>query len=805
MIKAPYNFIPLSEQVVFPDWADRISHDVPFSDGISGTIDVSLTAETPIFVRNGHTRSDQENQSGEYASFSHIGGRYFLPGSSVKGAIRNVLEILSFGKMDVDPNARFAQREWDNEKLYPLKKEVLKLRCGWLREKPEGGYEIVDCGRPYRIGQKEIDAYLGSNIFEKEFSKKSNQEDHRDLNKERKIGNEEINPKTAYYKYRLVENLCDITDLENLRFSLTGSNDVRVGVDPDGDIEGTIVLTGQPDLWMYPRPKTLSNNAGKYYEFVFRLPASNSEKYSLSEEEFEQYRFMYSDSVDWKYLNDTLFPRIGIPVFFRRDEKTRKIRDWGLALLYKLPYERTPRQTLPEAHKEEKHDMTECIFGFTGKRESLKGRIQFSPFFSDNAEPDTRQHRLVLSGPKASYYPIYIDQKGREKGKGAMIGPNQYRTYNDGGLSGWKRYLQRANIWEKETGSDKIDSILHPVLPGAEFKGSVRFHNLRPEELGALLSALTFHGNEAECRHQFGMAKPYGYGKTGVKVEGMKLWSVGAAEDDTLLDADGYMAVFEKYMDSSLHRPWIKSAPVTELLTVARFDVTDNKDFDYMTLDMDGHNEFSMAKGGKKQSEFTCEYLQRYSRLIKKSYDPDSMEEKAADSVRILSGQRSAHQNDLRRLQEEEAVKAKALEAERALQEKERIEEEQLKERERKEAEQAAKQAERLANGLAFLDEIYEVGPNAGKYKIDEFKKLRPRVLDYLKKTLKTDRVPEEDYDILEKTLVRLATNPSKDEKRKNLWTSRTSTIWTFIENVTSKEFADRVFETIQKLLNDAN
>ena len=150
MIKAPYNFIPLSEQVVFPDWADRISHDVPFADGISGTIDVSLTAESPIFVRNGHTRSDQENQSGDYASFSHVGDRYFLPGSSVKGAIRNVLEILSFGKMDVNPHARFAQRDLQNKNVYPLIKNQDNIHCGWLKEN-ENGYEIVDCGHPYRI------------------------------------------------------------------------------------------------------------------------------------------------------------------------------------------------------------------------------------------------------------------------------------------------------------------------------------------------------------------------------------------------------------------------------------------------------------------------------------------------------------------------------------------------------------------------------------------------------------------------------------------------------------------------------
>ena len=42
-IKAPFNFVPLSDKVFFPDWADKISHDIPFEDGVSGTIELTLT------------------------------------------------------------------------------------------------------------------------------------------------------------------------------------------------------------------------------------------------------------------------------------------------------------------------------------------------------------------------------------------------------------------------------------------------------------------------------------------------------------------------------------------------------------------------------------------------------------------------------------------------------------------------------------------------------------------------------------------------------------------------------------------
>lgn len=444
--------------------------------------------------------------------------------------------------------------------------------------------------------------------------------------------------------------------------------------------------------------------------------------------------------------------------------------------------------------------MAECIFGFSGKEHSLKGRVQFSPLMSDNAALDTRPCRLVLSGPKASYYPIYINQEIDGRGKeGRMIGPNQYRTYNDGRPNGWKRYLQRKETWEKRTDSDKMDTILHPLLPGAVFEGKVRFHNLRPEELGALLSALTFHGNERECRHQIGMAKPYGYGKVSLELDGIDLISVGSIGDEVLAKPNDYMAMFEKYMNDKLLRSWRKSAAVSELLTIARFDVPDNSDFDYMTLDMDGHNEFNIAKGGKKQTEFPCLYLQKYSNLIRKSYNVDSLEDSSAEGLKILAQQRAAHQSDKRKRAEEEAVKAKALKEELARREKDRIEEQLRQERQKEAEEQAARRAEKAASGLTFLEEKYEIGSKAGQYKVDDSKNMLRRLNNYLKKVLKSEKLPEDQWPDLEITILRLGKNPSKEEIKKKLWIDRNSPLWKNIEKMTSKEFADKVFDLINK------
>ena len=268
MIRSPYNFIPLEKEVFIPDWIDQISHDIPFSDGVSGKITLEMEAQTPVFVRNGQVGDTVDN------SFSRTNdNRYFIPGTSIKGTIRNVLEIISHGKMRTNKNQLFAQREWGNSQLYNLKSKQTNFKCGWLKWDKENGYYIVDCGKPYRIGHDRIDEFLKQELFESYFSKKKGI----DLNKKIKLAGIEYDPKTAHFKYILVNQL-GIT-LDNKSFEIdpdhnsSGSGFTRVKVsESQTGFMGTIVFTGQPDKWESPRPKKLTKGAGKFYDFVFKNP-----------------------------------------------------------------------------------------------------------------------------------------------------------------------------------------------------------------------------------------------------------------------------------------------------------------------------------------------------------------------------------------------------------------------------------------------------------------------------------------------------------------------------------------------------
>lgn len=605
-IRSPFNFVPVSKKVYFPkEWSGVISQDIPFSDGVSGYIDLTITAKTPIFVRNGHTKSDAKEKNEQYLSFSELpDGRKFIPGSTIKGCVRNVLEILSFSKLHVDEEAMFAQREWDNPELYPLKKGQRSFHCGYLKE-VDGKYFIEDHGQPYRIGHDELDKYIDNDEkpFRSHFSKNSGF----DITKE----HNGIDPKTALFKYQLVGGV----NLKDLWFSekdTTTEYSTRLCVDPDGDIHGSIVLTGQPDQWMWPRPTTLTKGAGKFYEFVFATEIIK--EFEITEETFAHFKFIYLDSPDWKRAK-SLINSTGIPVFFRLKGNT--IKDFGLAYLYKLPYDKSPYEALPEEHRKDDMDLADCIFGKSVDGDSLKGRVQFGHVVSDNAELYSQDIiRLALGSPKASYYPTYIMQRNGNEGE-----VSTYSTYNDSTISGWKRYHVKKNIKPKCTDNDKIDTLMKPLNSGTEFNGKIRFHNLKEVELGALLSSLSFHNTEG-CYHQIGQGKPYGFGKVQFSLD-LHITSVNDKENEEKT-AIKYMSIFERHMKDHVISNWNTCDQVRNLFTLAHEEVDpDDVLFQYMLMDTKDpkKNEFVSAKNNKL-------YLQLFTG-VKETVTPESLIELA--------------------------------------------------------------------------------------------------------------------------------------------------------------------------------
>lgn len=96
----PYNFIKPNECVFYPqDFGEvsdsAISFEKPFSDSQSGILEIVITAKSDIFT-GAFTGKNADTQTPK--AFFKIGENYALSGSSVRGVIRTIAEVLSYAK-----------------------------------------------------------------------------------------------------------------------------------------------------------------------------------------------------------------------------------------------------------------------------------------------------------------------------------------------------------------------------------------------------------------------------------------------------------------------------------------------------------------------------------------------------------------------------------------------------------------------------------------------------------------------------------------------------------------------------------
>lgn len=602
ILKAPFNFVPLNEKVYFPAWSDRISQDIPFSDGLDGVIDVSIETLTPLFIRNGHSQEDAKDSANSsisahpkrYDSFSNVNVKYMIPGTSFKGCIRKNLEIMSFGKMRLQKSMKFAEAVNLDSKKY--RKDMSNVCGGWLYRRGNSWF-IDNVGEPLRISHQDLDLYFNQyiqnekdydvlkNYFSKDSYKYKNIDEY--LNNEEEIDkNKTIDRKSSDFKYYLLSKLSiDSSLLTRLKFS--EKSKYLINIDHTGSINGTIVFTGQSSA------RNNNTKSGKNVEFVF-CDEIIDDCIPVSEDLINRISIVYSVTEIWEEWKRKVEEKIikKIPVFFRKD-KNGGILDFGFSRMYKIPFNKGPFDILPLQHKlKESMDLSDCIFGRvledkdrndnTSDSKNLRGRVQFSSLFSENVIKQ-KSVRLILNSPKASYYPLYVKQDSN-------ISLNTYDSEGST-IAGWKRYYMRKETWEKNEGNDNLDTEIFPVLTGenAPFKGKIRFHNLRPVELGALLSSLSNHGL-TNTYHQLGQGKPYGFGKVQLDIDSL---SINNSEENI----EYYEYLFEKHMKDNKF-DMITNNSINENITLSSVDVEKSVQSEYMSLK---NNEFEDGKKKMKR------------------------------------------------------------------------------------------------------------------------------------------------------------------------------------------------------------
>ena len=521
-IPSPYNFVPLSKHVFFPDWSGQVSMDVPFSDGISGTLEIKVTARSPVYIRNGGDHPDdaeQRRNDPDYSDFFRAapGGPYAIPGTSIKGMLRSVIEIITFSKIAGTKGQasrvsdhRYAIRDLHNDQYKQAITESInnayrpRAKAGWLRISNEGKWQVTLCDYA-RVEQKDIAAAF--NVSLSFFSGNISANDKYNY----------INKKTPYNKvvFSCGEEIEHLHNERKIKLLYKKAADIKSGDTPaTGEKIGVLVFTGQPS----PR---------KHMEFIF---FNETEKvFPVSKELKTDFEFIHSvlgenrkPNIEWEFWKHNIDNEQGIPVFFMLEGQV--IKSIGLALMYRFPYKNTILETV--AHTSADHlnctrlDFGETLFGRVEESDALRGRITAETLIAQGDPTPLERVDTILGAPKPTYYPNYIRQKA--DGEGAVAG-GKYVTYMDdrAEIRGWKRYLARKDGEQSplKPGDDQkqVSTSFRPLPAGTVFTGTIHLHNLKPAELGALIWAITW-GGEGGLRHSLGMAKPYGYGSVSLSV-----------------------------------------------------------------------------------------------------------------------------------------------------------------------------------------------------------------------------------------------------------------------------------------------
>ncbi|MGP9820777.1 TIGR03986 family type III CRISPR-associated RAMP protein [Salinarimonas sp. NSM] len=559
-IHAPYNFVPLPDRVCLPDWHDAVSQDVPLADGFSGVVNFTLLALTPLIVGGERTKQDDGITVVDFVRAPE-GEREYLPGSTLKGMVRAVVEIASFGRFHPVANRRFAIRDLTPAGGKEYRDFVRRVNAGWLRYDAADGWTIERC-KYARIATSSLGiTNLGDEKWKQAPSK------HRDVAKRWKQDEHAL---TAWVRDKTAS-----TDPDRHVVELCDEDDPNAR-------EVTIVLTGQP-------------SGSKKLDFVFyddsgkRVPVRTEimEKFRDVHEDRDKAsdpvgRGVFQDNESsWEFWRGAH----RIPVFYVTDGSG--VAALGLARMFRYPGRATVhelrRNSGQRAHERRaRPDLAELIFGrideeapAAGDRSgALRGRVAFGHAMKiGNAEAE-RQPPGILSQPKASFYPAYLEQADAGDGR---LGSVAYATYmnSDARLRGWKRYPVRqpdtAKVQMLEGLEDKVSqqSILRTLPAGTRFRGRLRVHNLHRIELGALLWAMTFGGRES-CAHAVGMGKPFGFGQIRFELDDRALASGLRANDGRAVPSSAELrAAFEAYMVREAGPRWQGGETIAMLLRMA--------------------------------------------------------------------------------------------------------------------------------------------------------------------------------------------------------------------------------------------
>ena len=354
--KAPYNFVSLNTKVIVSDFdISKVEFNKYYIERNTGYIELNIKTETPMYIRDNKNIEHSE----DYINpdfFSPAGGKLRIPGSSMRGMLRSLVEIVSFGKFGSFDDKSLYYRAFDKSSLrieyqkfglssFENGKVKYQMKTGVLR-KTGNQYFILETGSPKQIKKEEARIAIGNGYSEFKFFE---------------VGNE----------YIVVSG-----DMQNKK------NDWIVNKSDDKS-----------------KKISLSNEDIRDYK--------NDENRNYKDTENRNKKTNIIEKL--KTLTE-------VPCFYIQwhDNKGNVRIIFGHTGMFRVPYRKTIGEHIPEFLKKET-DFAEVIFGNETK---FAGRVFVEDSFCENDNKIEilvgETPPKILSGPKPTTFQHYLTQKSED-------------------------------------------------------------------------------------------------------------------------------------------------------------------------------------------------------------------------------------------------------------------------------------------------------------------------------------------------------------------------------------------------------
>lgn len=608
--RTPYNFVKLNKDILNTPLGTYIVQqddeailteeymDFVKSEGkYSGYFNIELTNKTPLYI-------------GSKNGFFSAAGEVVVPGSSVRGCLKNIFKIITCSAFRADKD----NADVEDSKLYfrdmasPFKalkklylskmisddaRKTLKTKAGLLVKDKKDRYYIIPSeyeaqkGK-YFNGVKYVNGYTGYNKVAVYVGINPTPR----LQKNERKGSAciiwhadyvdvftgEMQNKKAFYRLKkpdwnnkltvdaeLIETYrADIErrfSSENKKKGLYNLLDTDMAVSGEKPVVKKLDVNPYVDIVKIPYEKLTSGKFGNKPIFKNLRCEVNED---LPEIKNEQQRLKnLKDNVlvpgaRINFLeNAKEYVRI-VPCFYTVENG--RVKAFGTNPYFRIPYNKGIADHVPANLKINKIDFADAVFGY---RDKWGGRVFFEDLYLKDGvravfeRPD--KHKILM-GPQPTSFQFYLEPKD-----------NEAATWDDGtNIRGYKLYWHKKCDWQ-DRGNAKNSSLqkeIQPLKAGHTFIGRIRFENLCEIELGALCALFTL-GAEKNICYKMGMGKPLGMGT--VKITGnlflqgpdyyTHLFTKQSTFDECAEPADitGFANAFYEYVKAELENSNVKN------------------------------------------------------------------------------------------------------------------------------------------------------------------------------------------------------------------------------------------------------